>query len=113
MISERELIAATGRLEVHLLHEWIEMGLVAAHRGEAGYLFEEVDVARVHLVCDLCFDMGLDRESLPVVLSLLDQLHSTRHSLKALAAAVAEQPDEIRTAIESRARRVLGGSGDD
>ena len=69
MISESELIAVTRRLEVRVLHEWIDMGLVSPLRGEAGYLFDEVDIARVHLVCDLSFDMGVGEESLPIILS--------------------------------------------
>jgi chaperone modulatory protein CbpM len=109
MINESELIAAIGRLEASLLHEWIETGLLSPHRSDAGYLFDEADVARVHLVCDLRFDMGLGEESLPVILHLIDQLHGTRHTLKALSAAVAEQPDEIRITITARAHHVLKG----
>jgi chaperone modulatory protein CbpM len=109
MISESELIAAIGRLEARVLHEWIEMGLLSPHRDAAGFLFDDVDVARVHLVCDLSFDMGVGEESLPVILHLIDQLHGTRHTLKALTAAVAEQPDEIRVTITTRAHHVLRG----
>jgi chaperone modulatory protein CbpM len=85
------------------------MGLLSPHRDAAGYLFDDVDVARVHLVCDLSFDMGVGEESLPVILHLIDQLHGTRHTLKALTAAVAEQPDEIRVTITTRAHHVLRG----
>ena len=109
MISESELIAAIDRLEARVLHEWIEMGLLSPHRGDAGYLFDDVDIARVHLVCDLRYDMGLGEESLPVILNLVDQLHGTRHTLKALAAAISEQPEEIRVTITTRARHVLKG----
>jgi chaperone modulatory protein CbpM len=109
MIGERELIDAIGRLEARMLHDWIEMGLLSPHRGSAGYLFDDADVARIHLVCDLRFDMGVGEESLPVILSLVDQLHGTRHTLKALAAAIAEQPEEIRVTITTRAQGVLKG----
>jgi chaperone modulatory protein CbpM len=111
MISESELIAAIGRLEVRVLHEWIEMGLLAPHRDAGGYLFDDADIARVNLVCDLSFDMGVGEESLPVILHLIDQLHGTRHTLKALTAALAEQPEEIRVTITTRARHVLRGTG--
>jgi chaperone modulatory protein CbpM len=109
MISESELIAVTGRVEIRLLHEWIEIGLVAPKRGETGYLFDEVDVARVHLLCDLSFDMGVGHESLPIILSLVDQLHRAHHSLRALAAAIAEQPEAIKSTITLSAQRTLGG----
>ncbi len=87
------------------------MGLLSPHRGDAGYLFDDVDIARVHLVCDLRYDMGVGEESLPVILNLIDQLHGTRHTLKALTAAIAEQPEEIRVTITTRARHVLKGPG--
>lgn len=107
MIGERELIAATRRLEVHILHEWIELGLVKPLRGESEYLFDEADVARVQLACDLCFDMGIGHEALPVILALVDQLHRTRHSLRALSAAVGEQPDHVKEEIHVSIRRRL------
>jgi chaperone modulatory protein CbpM len=113
MITESELIAVTRRFDLRELHQWIDMGLISPHRGEEGYLFDDLDVARVRLVCDLAFDMGLGHESLPVILNLLDQLHGTRHTLKALAAAVAEQPEEIRITITTRARHVLKGGGNE
>ena len=70
--------------------------------------------ALIALVCDLHYGMGLEHESLPVILSLVDQLHQTRHSLRAITTAVSEQPDEVRVAITSRTRIVLGrGQRDD
>ncbi len=107
MIDETELISVTRRLEVRVLHQWIDMGLVTPRRGETGYLFDDLDVARVNLVCDLCFDMGVGQESLPIILSLIDQLHRTRHSLRALAAAIESQPEGVRLEITGRAQRTL------
>jgi len=113
MITERELIARLARLGAETLHQWIEMGLVTPHRDAGGYVFDDLDEARVALVCDLHYGMGCEAESLPVILRLIDQLHQTRHSLRAISAAVAEQPDEIRVAITTRTRIVLGRTPDD
>lgn len=110
MISERELCERMGCLDLEVLHRWIELGLVAPRRDAGGLVFDDVDEARVALVCDLHYRMGLDHESLPVILSLVDQLHQTRHSLRAITAAVSEQPDEVRVAITTRTRIVLGRS---
>jgi chaperone modulatory protein CbpM len=107
MITDRELVARIARLKAEILHDWIEMGLVSPQKRDADYLFDETDVARVYLVCDLTFDMGFNTDTLPVVLSLVDQLHSTRHALKALTAAVGEQPETVRTTIATRTRVVL------
>ena len=102
MIRETELIAQFMYLERHVLLTWIEEGVIAPHRDEEGYLFDRVDEARVALACDLHYRMGLDHASLPVVLSLIDQLHDARHHLRALTRAVAEQPGSIQQEITRR-----------
>lgn len=108
MISEQQLIARMKCLEASVLRRWIELGLVTPHREADAFVFDDVDEARIALVCDLHYRMGLEHESLPVILSLVDQLHRTRHSLRAIASAVSEQPDEVRVAIATRTRIVLG-----
>ena len=108
MISEQQLIARMKCLEASVLRRWIELGLVTPHREADAFVFDDVDEARIALVCDLHYRMGLEHESLPVILSLVDQLHRTRHSLRAISSAVAEQPDEVRIAITTRTRIVLG-----
>jgi len=113
MITEQQLIARMARLKTETLHHWIELGLVTPHRNTSGFVFDDLDEARVALVCDLHYGMGCEHESLPVILRLVDQLHQTRHSLRAITAAVAEQPDEIRIAITTRTRVVLGGNTDE
>ena len=102
MIRETELIAQFMYLERHVLLTWIEEGVIAPHQDEEGYLFDRVDEARVALACDLHYRMGLDHASLPVVLSLIDQLHDARHHLRALTRAVAEQPGLIQQEITRR-----------
>lgn len=109
MITEAELCARLKDLDREILSQWIELGLVEPQRDACGFLFDEIDEARIALVCDLHYGMGLDHESLPVVLSLVDQLHHTRHSLRAITTAVSEQPTEVRVAITQRTRVVLAG----
>ena len=110
MIDEQQIIARNACLDTEALRSWIEQGLVSPHRTEKGFEFDEIDQARIALVCDLHYGMGLHHESLPVILSLIDQLHHTRHSLRAITTAVSEQPDEIRIQISRRTRIVLGGN---
>jgi chaperone modulatory protein CbpM len=102
MIRERELIAQYTYLERQVLMTWIEEGVVAPQRDEEGYLFDPVDESRVALACDLHYRMGLDHPSLPVIMSLIDQLHDARHHLRALAGAVAAQPEAVRLEITRR-----------
>jgi len=105
MIRETELIAQFRYLERQVLLTWIDEGVIAPHRDDQGYLFDQIDESRVALACDLHYRMGLDHASLPVILSLIDQLHDARHHLRALTRAVAEQPESIQQEIT---RRVTG-----
>jgi chaperone modulatory protein CbpM len=102
MIRETELIAQFTYLERHVLLAWIEEGVIAPHRDEQGYLFDQIDESRVALACDLHYRMGLEHASLPVILSLIDQLHDARHHLRKLVRAVAEQPEAVQQDITSR-----------
>lgn len=106
MIRETELTAQFTVLEHEVLMTWIEEGVIEPERDDEGYLFDPVDESRVALACDLHYRMGLEHASLPIILSLIDQLHDARHHLRTLTRAVAEQPDVIRQEI---ARQMKGG----
>lgn len=104
MITETQIVARFARLDAHALEQWIAVGWLKPHRGDEGFLFDETDVARTHLLCDLRYEMELGDEELTMVLSLIDQLQSMRTLLKAMTSAVHSQPDEIREAILMRVR---------
>ena len=106
MIRETELIAQFTMLDRQVLMIWIEEGVIEPERDDDGYLFDPVDESRVALACDLHYRMGLEHASLPVILSLIDQLHDARHHLRTLTRAVAEQPEAIRQDIT---RQMKGG----
>ena len=99
MIRESALIAQFTVLERHVLLTWIEDGVIVPHRDDEGYVFDQLDEARIALACDLHYRMGLEHASLPVILSLIDQLHDTRHRLRTLTRAVSDQPDTVQQAI--------------
>jgi chaperone modulatory protein CbpM len=109
MIGERDLIAMIERLELDALRHWIELGWITPEPSDAGFTFDDPDVARVRLICDLCYDLEVGDESMPIILSLIDQLHDTRRALRAFASAVDEQPDEVRARIAARLRVLLDG----
>lgn len=102
MIRETELIAQFTVLQRDVLLAWIEEGVIAPLRDEDGFLFDQVDESRIALCCDLHYRMGLEHASLPVILSLIDQLHNTRHHLRRLTRAVTEQPDAVKDEIAKR-----------
>lgn len=99
MITEQELVTTVGRVEVTVLRRWVELGWISPEAGEGGPGFDEQDVARAALICDLVYDIAIEEEAVPVVLSLLDQLHDARRLLRLMAQAIDRQPVEVRRQI--------------
>lgn len=109
MIRETDLIARFTLLERQVLLAWIDEGVIAPHSDEQGYLFDRIDESRVALCCDLHYRMGLEQNSLPVILSLVDQLHDARHHLRTLVRAVAGQPVAVQQEITRGMGRAAAG----
>jgi chaperone modulatory protein CbpM len=75
------------------------------NQGSLSWEFHEIDVARVRLIHDLHRGMEIGEETMPLVLSLLDQVYTLRGTLHDLARALDEQPDDVRTAMLAALRR--------
>jgi chaperone modulatory protein CbpM len=70
------------------LVRWVEQGWVVPDAEGTAFVFHEIDVARVRLIHDLRRDMDVGEDTIPLVLSLLDQIYELRSQLKeALRAA--------------------------
>ncbi len=80
---------------------WVERGWI--HPQEAGTdpVFDEIDVARVQLIHDLRSVMLIEDETIPMILSLLDQVYDLRAGLRAVLRAVDAQPAPVREAIRA------------
>ncbi len=103
MIGEKELVDAIADLDAEALQRWIDQGWVMPHRDQSNILFDPSDVARVRLICELHYELSIEEDSMPVVLSLMDQLYATRRALGALLSAVQMQPAEVRAQITDHA----------
>jgi chaperone modulatory protein CbpM len=92
-----EVVLAVERVDRVELHAWVERGWVtpAGRRGSEP-LFSDLDVARACLICDLVHDLAVEEETVPLVLSLLDQVYDLRRQLNALTAAIRRQPEATR-----------------
>jgi chaperone modulatory protein CbpM len=99
MIGEKELIETIGSLEADALRRWIELGWILPQQDGDHLRFDESDVVRVRLICELHYELWIEEDSMSVVLSLLDQLYTTRRSLRALLSAVEAQPGDVRARI--------------
>lgn len=85
---------------------WIERRWVRADRGPDGaWRLTEMDVARVGLLVELRVTLEVTEDLIPLVLSLIDQLYDARRAVRALLAALDEQPAEVRRAVLAAARQ--------
>lgn len=99
MIGMDDLLATIEGLRPDDLDRWIGAALVTPHEEAGGTLFTAPDRARVQLLCTLRYTLEIEEETLPVVLSLMDQLYATRAELRALAAAVAGQEAYVQQSV--------------
>lgn len=86
------------RLESRILDVWIEEGWLSPRSDDADLSFSEVDVARVQFIRDLG-ELGVNDESIPIVLDLVDQIHGLRRTIRQLLLNIREQPEETRRQI--------------
>lgn len=107
--DERGVVARIDRLTLRELRLWVREGWVLPIQDARGPVFDEIDVARLRLLCDLRVDMALPADVVPTVLTLIDNLHRTRRDLRRLAEALDEQPSDVRRAIVAAVRRRSAG----
>jgi chaperone modulatory protein CbpM len=115
LTTEDELLALVAGLERHELRAWVASGWVRAVRraddDPGGVAFAEIDCARVRLIHELRRDLRVEDETVPLVLSLMDQIYGLRRELRRLALAVQAEPEAVRRGIVARLRRGTGEAG--
>ncbi len=80
MITLAAVLSRLPALDEPQLLLWIEQDWVRPMRRSGELLFEEIDFARLRLILELR-ELEVGDGAMPVVLSLLDQLHATRRQL--------------------------------
>lgn len=86
------------------LTTWIERRLVRPEPSgeeEGEWVFHEIDIARVHLIYDLRRNLDVPDDTLPLLLSVLDQLYEVRRKLNAVNELVEHHPQELRDAVRA------------
>ena len=101
MMHIDDIVAAIAGLKRSDLEEWIREELVTPRQHAGALSFSEMECARIRLICTLHYELEIDAGTLPVVLSLIDQLYDTRQRLLSLTAAVAAQDKAVQAAIIS------------
>lgn len=104
--TETDVIAEVQDLTSARLGVFLRGHLIAPLTTPTGPAFDEADVARLQLLCDLAECYELPDDSLVLVMSLIDQLNTARGDIRALMRAVADEPDEVRGRIRETVHRV-------
>ena len=99
MMNIDDVVAVLSALQRSELEGWIRDELITPQTHAGELLFTEMDYARVRLICTLRHELEIDEQTLPLVLSLIDQLYDTRRQLRSLAAAVTEQGKSVQAAV--------------
>lgn len=107
-LDERSVLERVDRVTLKELRLWVRRGWVRPAQGQGGPVFDDIDVARIRLVCELRKDLSVASDTLPVVLALIDNLNRARRDLRTLAAALQEQPEPVRRAVTASLERRLG-----
>jgi chaperone modulatory protein CbpM len=113
MMRMEDIVATISALQRSDLEAWISEQLVVPQRESGTFLFSDMECARIRLICTLHYDLEIDAGTLPVVLSLVDQLYDTRQRLLSLTAAVAAQDQNVQAAIIAAMAPNPGSSGAD
>jgi len=87
------------RIDRPTLEEYIARQWLRPISHQEGWYFEEIDIARLELVCHLAQDIEVNDEGMDVVLSLLDQLYGMRAHMQKLNHAIAQQPPQVQSDI--------------
>ncbi len=82
-MTKQEFLSSSG-IQVQVLELWLEQRWLVPEEAEAGPLFSETELARVHLIRQLKDDLGANDEGIDVILHLVDQLHGLRRVLAEL-----------------------------
>jgi chaperone modulatory protein CbpM len=106
MLSERDVVARVQHLTVTRLRVWVRQGWIRPAPTQG---FSEADIARAALIRDLEDQLGFAEEDVPVLLSLIDQIHGLRSELKGLIEALDELPEDARATVRLRIATLKGG----
>jgi chaperone modulatory protein CbpM len=99
-MQRREFILQ-ARLDTAELDRWVAAGWLVPRRMGAKRAYSHVDLARAHLIRDLQH-LGVNDESVPIVLDLVDQLHGLRRMVRTLLASITTQQQRRREPSLSR-----------
>ena len=104
-MRESDVVRVVNGLKRAELRRWVAAGWVAPQQQDGEVRFRQIDVARLTMIVQIRRDMSIAEDSMPLVLSLVDQIYGLRNELRQLGEAVEAQPQSVRRAITEHRRR--------
>lgn len=98
-LTEHDVVEAMEEVSLRRLRLWVRNGWIAPAAGSDGPVFDDIDLARMRLVCQLMDELNLNEDAVATVLSLMDQVYGLRCELRRLGEAVERQPKSVRRDI--------------
>jgi chaperone modulatory protein CbpM len=101
-LTQKQVVAAVTGLSRARLAAFLDAELIIPLTSSDGPMFRPVDLARLELLCDLADHFDLRGDALGVVIGLIDELHTARLRLHAMAQAMEAEPQELRQRVGAR-----------
>ncbi len=79
-MTKQEFLTSSG-LQVQVLEFWLEQHWLIPEESAGELHFQDIDIARAHLIRGLKDDLGANDEGIDVILHLMDQVHGLRRAL--------------------------------
>ena len=99
MMTFDDVLSAVQPLASEELELWIERRWVLPDRHAGEYRFGEVDIARIRMIHDIRHTLEVATDTIPVMLSLIDQLYAARRRIHGVMKAIDALPPEFRQTI--------------
>lgn len=81
------------------IEDYIARGWLTPERDDQDYILDDTDIARIRLIRDLRMALAVETGEIDIILSLIDQLHTTRTTLACLHEAMCRQPESVQDNI--------------
>jgi chaperone modulatory protein CbpM len=86
-------------IDQSILEDFIARGWVRPVRDVEDYIFDEVDISRIYLICELRIDMKFEVDAVDVIISLMDQLYENKSRFNKIINVIENQPNDVRDKI--------------
>ena len=111
MITFEEVLALVKPLKAEELNLWVERRWVRPERRDGELRFADIDIARVRLIYDIRYTLDVAPETVPMMLSLIDQLYTMRRQMRGVMNALNTLSPDVRRTILTSLEREAKNAG--